>query len=113
MKAVCIDFICPECNGAYEIFMRKTPQLMTLTCPNCKKLLTIYDGSVQIFDELLIEKIRNVKDSFEAESLCSDIDEKIKLQNRPIITKDEVIDFSISLHTCESFDDLMNLLCKS
>ena len=113
MKAVCIDFICPNCSGIYEIFMRRTPQLMSFDCPSCKESLTIYDGIVQIFDASIIEKIKNVKDGFDAENLCSDIDEKIKLQNRSVITRDEILDFSIELYKCESFDDIMNLLCKS
>lgn len=113
MKAVCIDFICPHCNGLYEVYMRKTPRLMVLDCPHCKNALTIYDGNILECNETIVNKIRNIKNDSDAELLFNDIDATIRMNNNNIITKDDVVDFSISLHTCESFDDVMELICKN
>lgn len=113
MKAICIDFICPNCSSIYEIFMRKSPQLMMFDCPGCKQFLTIYDGNVLKFNETILAKIKNIKSESDIEAIFSHIDQEIKINTRPNITKDDIVDFSIHLHNCNNFDDVMDLICKS
>ena len=113
MKAVCIDFICPHCNGLYEVYMRKTPRLMVLDCPHCKNSLIIYDGNILEYNETIASKIRNIKNDIDAELVLNDIDEKVRKKNKNIISKDDVVNFSIGLHSCKSFDEVLELICKN
>lgn len=113
MKVVYINFMCPHCTGLYEIFMKKTPQLMTFNCPSCKQFLTIYNGTVLVFNETLMQKIKNIKTESDATAILSYIDEKIKMSNNSVLEKDDVLNFSIHLHQCNNFDEVMDLICKS
>lgn len=113
MKAVCIDFICPHCDGLYEVYMRKTPRLMILDCPHCKNVLVIYDGNILEYNEIIVSKIKNIKNNIDAELVFNDIDKRIRMNNKNIISKNDVVDFSIGLHACKSFDDVMELICKN
>jgi len=111
MKTPCISFVCPSCNSSFEVFLKKQPHLITFDCPTCKTSLSFYDGQA-IIDDDLRQKLKYVKTQSDLDSIINNYS-KQKSKQVSLITSDDITNLKIDLALCNSFDDVMKLLCKT
>lgn len=114
MKSSCVAFACPSCNTNYEVFMKRSPQLMIISCPSCKCSISVCDGQTQVINEILTSQIENAESRTDLMSVLNDICKTNEHQtDRLALTADDVLDLRIGLQSCKSFDDVMDIVCKA
>lgn len=106
MKTSCTSFICPVCTLNIEIFLIKNAKLIALNCPDCKSIITIYNGKIIIDD--LKNELNNLKTKSDVNSLFSLLNKKTNIQ----INDKDILDFTIDLNLCNSFEEVMELINK-
>jgi hypothetical protein len=109
MKATCVSFICPSCNLNVEIFLKKNAKLIALSCPSCKNIITVYKGTV-IVNNNLKDKLKKLKSKSDVVDLFCDLN---KLLKQEPIKQEDVLDFKIDLNLCNSFDEVLKLVCQA
>jgi len=110
MKSSCISFACPSCNTNYEVYLKRSPQLMIINCPSCKQSISICEGRTQIVNELIVSQIENAENNFDLLSVLNGMCKKVE---SPALTADDIINLQIDLQSCKSFDDVMDVICKA
>lgn len=109
MKTACLSFTCPSCGTPYEIFMKKPPDLIILNCSACKTSVSLYDGQTVNIDDATLSKIKTAESDVD---ICSIFNYLQRITQSKIISKDDVINLQIDLAQCNTFDDVLELICQ-
>jgi hypothetical protein len=108
MKAACVSFICPTCSLNVEIFLKRSAKLIALSCPTCKNIIAVYNGTV-IVNNNLNEKLKKLKSKSDVIDLFCDLN---KLLKQEPIKNEDITNFKIDLNLCNSFDEVFKLICQ-
>jgi hypothetical protein len=105
----CLSFTCPSCGTPYEIFLKSQPDLMIVNCSACKTCVSLYDGQVSAADQELLTKIKTAETDIDITSIFNYLQKK---NYKDLISKDDVVNLQIDLAQCETFDDVLKLVCQ-
>lgn len=111
IKTACLSFVCPSCNKQYEIFLKKSPDIMIINCISCKALISIYNGKVVPIDEEMVKRIKTAKNKTDAKYIYKLFENHVKTMGEAI-SVDDVIDLAENLDKCITIDDVMKLICR-
>jgi len=111
MAKITISLQCPKCQYPAKAEIKKFFKFVIYRCPKCQSNVVYYDNKTDILSDKMMKilgkkkKLKNFGNAIFPKSRI-----KKKESSKPVITKENVIDFKILLETEKDFDEFLSKL---
>ena len=110
-KTMILKLRCPNCKSpARAEVKKKSYKFLIYVCPNCNSNVVYYNNKIDVLSDKFVEMLtKKNKLQFSGRAIFPKKPRKpFKKANREEITKDNVLDLKILLHTEKDFESFLS-----